>query len=789
MKAIVIGVVLAACSAFGGRVTESFNAGWMFEEKGVSVSVDLPHDWAIAGPFDPKGWGATGKLPWKDRVATYRKTLVLPKGVDGKRHFLRIDGAMTHATVFVNGMSAGNGDYGYLGFTADLTPYLREGTNTIAVTVDTKNMWSRFYCGGGLYRNVWYVTTDEVRLEEEALFATTPVVTADRAEVSVRGRVVSHVNRDERVRLVAELVLPDGKPVARTEKTASVGAFADADFALTLDVAKPQLWQMKPNAALYALTVRLDGKGLSDAVTKRIGIRSFSFDPARGFILNGERVQLNGVNLHSDLGPLGMAVDKDAIRRQLSIMREMGANAIRTSHNPPSPEFLDLCDEMGFFVWDEAFDKWNDTCGRGNENLEHFVLRHLPMHVRRDRNHPCVFVWSIGNEIPCHGDNPPGQEQWAGPDELGTSPERCARFRAAVLKEDATRPVGIGSAFTSAVRFGDYNGLDVVGWNYTQQYMPMHKALSKMPLIYSESASAVSSYGYYADHLPTNKLDYGENAEAVDSYDRTAAPWSDIPDREFERMERDTFCAGEFVWTGIDYIGEPTPRDARSSYFGICDLLALPKDRYYLYRSHWNKDAFTLHLVPHHWNFSPSNSPSTSTSNLNLPIYVYTSADEAELFVNGKSYGRRRKDPQATMNDGYYAGMARYRLIWEKVAYEPGEITVVAYGKDEQKLGTETLRTAGPVSDVRVDYEPPCGDLVFARVTAVDAKGTPVPDATNRVSFAVKGPAKILAVGNADPFGMESFKKTDSHPLYHGRLGVYLKRTGEGPITLEARID
>jgi len=241
MKAIVIGVVLAACSAFGGRVIESFNAGWTFEEKGASVPVDLPHDWAIAGPFDPKGWGATGRLPWKERTATYRKNLILPKGVDDKRHFLRIDGAMAHATVFVNGMSAGNGDYGYLGFVADLTPYLREGTNTIAVTVDTKIMWSRFYCGGGLYRNIWYVMTDEVRLEEDALFATTPVVTADRAEVSVRGRVVSHMNRNESVCLVAELVSPDGKPVACAETTASVGAFADADFALKLEVAKPQL--------------------------------------------------------------------------------------------------------------------------------------------------------------------------------------------------------------------------------------------------------------------------------------------------------------------------------------------------------------------------------------------------------------------------------------------------------------------------------------------------------------------------------------------------------------------
>ena len=782
MRSSALSVVLAACSAFGGRVTESFNAGWEFEEKGVSTAVDQPHDGAIAGPFDPKGWGATGMLPWKDRTATYRKTLVLPKGTDGRRHFFRFDGAMAHATAFVNGMAAGRGDYGYLGFAFDATPYLRAGTNVVEVRVDTYNMRSRFYCGGGLYRNAWHVTTDAVRFDDESVFVTTPAVSSEEATVLVTGCVRSHLSSASPATVTATLRDPDGTVVARREAKLDAAAFAGTAFELGLTVVKPRLWRMKPGAALYTLELGLSSAACADSLTKRVGFRSFRFDADRGFFLNGERVQLNGVNLHSDLGPLGMAVEKGAIRRQLAVMREMGANAIRTSHNPPSPEFLDLCDEMGFFVWDETFDKWNETCGRGDEPLEEFVPRQLRRHVLRDRNHPCVFVWSIGNEITSNGACPPGQEAWAGASEFGTTPERCAVFRAVVRALDATRPVGIGSCFKSAIGRGDYAALDLTGWNYGEQYLSMRAKYPAKPVIYSESASAVSSFGYYADHLPTNKTDYGENAEALDSYDRTAAPWSDIPDREFERMERDTFCAGEFVWTGIDYIGEPTPREARSSYFGICDLLALPKDRYYLYRSHWNKEAFTLHLVPHRWNFS------TSTSSLRLPVYVYTSADEAELFVNGKSLGRRRKDPGATMKNGYYAGLPRYRLVWDEVAYEPGEITVVAYGKDGRKLGAETLRTAGPVADVRVDCEPPYDDLVFARVTAVDAKGTPVPDATNRVAFDVRGPAKILAVGNADPFGMESFKEVSSHRLYYGRLGVYLKRTGEGPVSLDARL-
>ena len=757
--------------ADAGRVTESFNAGWTFEENGASVAVDLPHDWAIAGPFDPEGYGATGKLPWRDRVATYRKTFALPEGADGKRHFFRFDGAMAHATAFVNGLAAGRGDYGYLGFSFDATPYLRAGTNIVEVRVDTCNVRSRFYCGGGLYRNTWHVTTGDVHFDDESVFVTTPQVAPEAAVVAVAGCVRSHRADPVSATVAATLRDPGGKVVARGEARLDARGFDATPFALEMSVMRPRLWRMEPDAVLYVLELTLASAAGADSLGKRVGFRTFRFDADRGFFLNDGRVQLKGVNLHSDLGPLGMAVDKGALRRQLAVMRDMGANAIRTSHNPPAPEFLDLCDEMGFFVWDETFDKWDDTCGRGDAPLEPFVEARLREHILRDRNHPCVFVWSIGNEITASGKAPPGQEAWAGPAELGTTRERCARFRRTIRDLDATRPVGIGCCFKDAIAKGDYADLDLTGWNYNEQYRAMRAKHPEKPVLYSESASAVSSFGSYAEHLPADKTDYGEDAEAVDSYDRTAAPWSDIPDREFERMERDLFCAGEFVWTGIDYLGEPTPRDARSSYFGICDLLALPKDRYWLYRSHWNRKSFTLHLVPHHWNFTPGRE---------FPVYVYTSADEAELFVNGKSQGRRRKNPAATMADGYYAGMARYRLIWENVAYEPGEVKVVAYGRDGEPTGAETLRTAGPAVGVRVDYEQPCGDFVFARVTAVDAQGTPVPDAADRVTLAVEGAVKILAVGNADPFGMASFKDVSSHRLYHGRLGVYLKQMGDG---------
>ena len=578
-------------------------------------------------------------------------------------------------------------------------------------------------------------------------------------------------------------------------------SFGRGEFDLSVEVASPALWEMVPGAALYTTEVSVSSAGTSDAVSFRTGFRSFRLDAKEGFFLNGRHVQLKGVCLHSDLGILGMAFNRSAMRRQLAIMRDMGANALRTSHNPPSPELLELCDEMGIFVWNECFDKWNGTCGRGEEPLEDFVAAKLAEFVRRDRNHPCVFVWSIGNEIPNGGGFAPGQEIWNMPRTLGTTAERCSRFRRTILAEDPTRPVGIGSCFPKAATEGHYAGLDITGWNYRQLYDEMHKRYPGKPLVYSESASAFSDYGYYAPTLPTNNTDYAVADFSVDSYDRNSALWSDIPDREFERMERDRFVAGEFVWTGIDYLGEPSPygridvcgnklarRDmARSAYFGVYDLLVFPKDRSYLYRSYWNRDAFTLHIVPDHWNFP-------ERAGRRMPVYVYTSADEAELFVNGVSLGRRRKNPAATMESGYYDGMPRYRLIWDDVEWRPGEIKAVAYGADGAKLGAETLRTAGEAKSVVLSPEsaalPPCRDeLVFVKVTLADAAGVPVPRDNRRVRFSVEGPGEIVSVGNSDPRGYDSFKDVSSHPLRNGRAGLAIRRTGPGEVVLSASAD
>lgn len=795
-KLMALSAALAAAASASARTVENFNAGWEFARDGEAFApVAVPHDWAIAGPFDVKHGGNVGSLPWKGR-GTYRKSLVLAEKPKG-RVFLEFDGVMSRATAYVNGQPCGHGDYGYLGFVAEATPYLLAGTNTVTVKVDTLDHASRWYPGAGIYRDVRLVTTDKAHFDADALRIETDDVLTGKAKVTVSGAVESRLLADAEAKVTAVLRGPDGQVVDDADDEIEIDACGRGDFDLALKVRNPQLWKLEDGAKLYSLELRLAGDGFSDALVRRVGLREFRFDADRGFFLNGERVQLNGVDLHSDLGPLGMAFDVDAARRQLAVMRDMGANAIRMSHNPPAPQVLDLCDEMGLFVWDEAFDKWNATCGRGDIPLEEFVPRQLVKLVRRDRNHPSVFVWSIGNEISPGKATPPGQEDWVGPIALGTTAERCARFRRVMLEEDDTRPVGIGSCFPAACARGDYGALDVSGWNYREVYVDSRAKLPGQPVLYSESASALSEFGFYADALPTNKTDFAFRTENVDSYDLNAAPWSDIPDREFARMERDTFCAGEFVWTGIDYLGEPTPYQpgaekqygylprSRSSYFGICDLCALPKDRFYLYRAHWNRKAFTLHLVPGHWNFPKK-------AGQNVPVFVYTSADEAELFVNGRSLGRRRKDPTAGVVDenpaNYYSVLPRYRLMWNDVPYAPGEVKAVAYGRDGRVLGEKAMRTAGAPTRVVLTPEPRYGSLCVVVVTLADRDGTFVPDDSRRVSFAAEG-CEIAAVGNSDPRSFESFKDVSGHSLAFGRAAVYLRLTPGRPAKLTATAD
>ena len=750
--AVGVSLLLAAVAP----IVSPLSGEWEFSRgTGEWLRVSVPHDWAIAGPFDQKTAGWQGKLPWKGD-GRYRRAFGLSgeqKALldGGGRAYLEFDGAMASPRVRLNGRDLGGVDYGYMSFVLDATDAVRAADNLLEVDCSTKRHSSRWYPGAGLYR--------DVRLKVVAKSHVLPwtmriacSVAADRRSATV---VVRYVSSTE------------------GEKTRS------------FEVREPRLWS-PDDPHLYWLE--------AEGERFRYGIRECRLDPNGGFFLNGARVQLKGVNLHSDLGPLGMAYDHDAMKRQLLLMKDMGFNALRTSHNCPCPDVLDLCDEMGIFVWDECFDNWSrGATGRAADtNLEEYVESNLRMFVRRDRNHPCVFAWSIGNELPGWSD----KDDWH---RCGMRRDRFERFCAAIREEDATRPVGIACCHLDTLDAlpGLYEPLDVVGWNYGEKYVQFRAKYPGKPVLYTESASALSEVGYYEMPVASHKKGYSRDVLRVGSYDHCAAPWSDIPDHEFARMARDTFCGGEFVWTGIDYLGEPTPIAngadfgistnevllARSSYFGAADLCGMPKDRFWLYRAHWNKSAETVHLVPSHWNFADAGE---------LPVYVYTSGDSAELFLNGRSLGVRRKGdapehvPGCT-ND-YYDVCAKYRLRWFGVRYEPGELRAVAY-RGGREVGEDVVRTARAAARLALSDDPynaPDAKTRFVRVEAVDAAGTRCPFAADRVAFGISGPGEIVAVGNGNPKGYDSFKDIASYPLHCGQCMAVVRRTGEGRLVLSA---
>ncbi len=727
-------------------------------------SVVVPHDWGISGPFAPNlegGW--TGALPWRG-AGEYRRTFALSDedrdnlDMDG-RAYLEFDGVMGRSEVILNGQLVGGGTYGYLGYKLDVTKAVRKtGANELVVKATTLKQRARWYPGGGIYRDV------RLRVCPHAHpIPDTMAIRVDRLS-------------EEKAEMVATFEAPWGRETRRWT------------------VEKPRLWSIE-DPYMYELDVY--------GFKFPYGIRYVRFDAAEGFFLNGRRVQIKGVDLHSDLGPLGMAFDKSAMTRQLLAMKAMGVNAIRTSHNCPAPQLLDLCDEMGFVVWDECFDKWDGTAGRlPEENLEEYISSHLKRFVRRDRNHPSVIVWSFGNEVNAAAEKNPD----------GVTRERCRLFREAVLSEDATRPVGIGECDDGLVEKGWLDDLDITGWNYARKYAKMKAHAPGKPVLYTESASAVSSFGDTSLPLPEWRTDFRRMTRTCSAYDRHSAWWSDIPDYEFWRMERDRYCGGEFVWTGIDYLGEPTPHDsARSSYFGVCDLCVIPKDRFWLYRSHWLPDETTCHIVPGHWNFGAGE---------RIPVYLYTNGDEAELFLNGRSLERRAKSTRtdypldlAYPNEpgkgwllphqmtpsvsnqlvtAYYDVCDRYRLRWDSVPYEPGELKAVAY-KAGKRIAEETIRTCGSPVALKLSADPFQPDdpsaLRFIQVDVVDAHGTRDPFAEPKVRFSVSGQGELVAVGNSDEHGSTSFRDFAAFPLRFGKALVVVRRTGEGVITLTAEAE
>lgn len=621
--------------------TELFNANWKFAlgehpdayaetfDASEWEAVRLPHDWAISGPFDEAAHGSTGKLPWKGE-GWYRKTFTLPAEDSDKKLYFDFDGVMAFPKIYINGILAGEWDYGYTGFRIDASDHVRWGeTNLIAVHADTGNWNSRWYPGAGIYRKVTMTVAEPVHFTKWGIGITTngDELTGekpDRADVTVS--VDNHRKGDVTVKLDIRVLDPAGNEVATILSELSVPQGETVESTEVVEVPDPLLWDIEhPHLYTAVTTLSQDGEVLDREETS-FGFRTFAFTADDGFHLNGRRVQMNGVNLHHDLGPLGAAFNTRAAERQLEIMQEMGVNTIRTSHNPSAPEVIELCDRMGILVWDEVFDKWGATAGRPDLEppLNEFGERHVRATVLRDRNSPSVVVWSTGNELT--GD----------PADDGINPERVQMMADFVRQYDPSRPVAMGCHIPDLVDGENFASLDLAGWNYDRRYARYREIWPDKPIVYSESASTVSTRGYYEPDLPERPTDRSPSLQ-VSSYDLNAADWSDIPDVEFALMEQDNYVAGELVWTGFDYLGEPTPfdADARSSYFGIVDLVGFPKDRFFLYRSHWRPDATTVHILPH-WNW-PDRVGEV------VPVFVYTNGDAAELFLNGRSLGLRKK--------------------------------------------------------------------------------------------------------------------------------------------------
>ncbi len=796
MKTIASGLILSLLALVGGttfaaelapRRVDNFNSGWKFtkgaqpgaEASGFDDSawedVRLPHDWAIQGPYDIQGEPRSGKLPWRGE-AWYRKSFTLPATDAGKRIYLDFDGVMAMPTVYINGHKAGGWDYGYVSFRVDTSDFIQPGQpNVVAVHVDTRQHFSRWYPGAGIYRNVRLVVNEPVHVANWGVFITTPDATAASTSVHVETTVENH--SDTAVQTEVETILhdPDGKEVAKLRTSIEVSAGGSKPGMAKFTIHKPRLWDVVTPQRYTAVTRVFAGGHLTDSTETPFGIRSFQFTADDGFHLNGRRVQLKGVNLHSDLGPLGVAFNTRAAERQLQIMQDMGVNAVRTAHNPPASEFLELCDRMGILVWNEVFDKWDATAtlpegvsipDHGRKQITNFILR--------DRNHPCIVVWSVGNEI-----SP--LENLTYPD----GPELLKQMVGFVKELDTTRPVGMGFCEPKSAKSQLQAALDVTGWNYAARYALTRELWPKLPIIYSESASALSTRGYYDDFSIPLKKDVYPATARISSYDHNSAWYSDPADVEFALMEKDRFVAGEFVWTGFDYIGEPNPflaegrgafqfrklskaEESRISSFGIVDLVGIPKDRYYLYRSHWAPEKKTIHILPH-WNWP-------ERAGKNTPVYVYTNGDSAELFLNGTSLGKRSKNPKAE------AIRDRYALRWLDVPYQPGELKAVAY-QNGRELGTAIMRTAGEPTALRLTPDRKAlkadgDDLSYVLVEAVDKDGNLCPLAMNEVKFNVAGPATIAGVGNGDHHFPYEFV-ADHVSLFYGKA-MLIVRTMEG---------
>jgi beta-galactosidase len=778
----------------------AFNDGWRFfkgEAAGAERpdfadaawrTVQLPHDCAIEGPFDSKLNPHTGALPIFG-TGWYRKSFTLPAGAANRFYSIEFDGAMSNARVWLNGHELGGRPYGYIGFSFDLTPYLRfDGDNVIAVRLAPEDHSSRWYPGAGIYRNVWLDVTGPQHVARWGTYVTTPEVSGEKATIAVKTELRNRAGSAATVALRTSVLDADGKSVAQTSSQATLAAGGSSTESASLSLAHPQRWDID-RPYLYTLVSEvLDGQRVVDRYTTPFGVRTIAFDKTQGFLLNGRKMKLQGVCNHADLGALGMAVNRRATERQLQIMKAAGVNAIRTSHNPPSPELLEFCDRLGLVVMDEAFDMWRipKVPNGYSKYFDEWSERDVRDMVRRDRNHPSIIMWSIGNEIPEQG----SKDGWK-------DAKRLVDF---FHQEDPTRPTT--SAFNNwsdAIANKLADQVDVPGFNYKPMFYG--KVLQDHPdwaIFGSETASTVSSRGVY--HLPIEKYEKHDSLQ-ISSYDIIVPAWATPPDVEFAAQDRFPNVMGEFVWTGFDYLGEPTPyfggrgpneKDwpARSSYFGMVDLAGFPKDRYYLYQSVWSK-APMVHVLPH-WNWA-------GREGQNIPVMAYSNGDEVELFLNGKSLGRKKRFsepveiPVGNNISPDHKFSTRYRLLWQ-VPYQPGTLKAVAYQGGKQ-VAVDEVHTAGVAAKVRLiadrgAIQADGEDLSFITVRIEDKDGNLVPGADNLVHFTVTGAGSIAAVDNGNAATVEPFQANQRKAFSGMALLIVRSQKGQkGSIHITATSD
>lgn len=722
-------------------------------------AVNVPHDWAIKGPFNAPGVsGGMGRLP-SNGVGWYRRNVTFDAADKSKSVFLDIDGAMSYAAVWLNGHLVGGWPYGYASFRLDLTPYIvadGSSVNTLAIRLDNAVQNSRWYPGAGIYRNIWLVKVDPVHVGQYGTFITTPTVSADSATANIAVEVENKGTASRQVDILTEVHVfdPSTRKAAKDavatfpKATVNVPAGGSASANGSVTVSNPLLWgpppEQKPNLYVAVTTVSVNGTVI-DTYETRFGVRTVVYDANTGLSVNGRHVRVQGTNNHHDQGALGSAFHMRAAERQLDMLQDLGCNALRTSHNPPAPEFVDLADEKGFLVFDEIFDCWT---GAKTANDFHLIFADwheadLRAFVRRDRNHPSVIVWSYGNEI--------GEQRSASARPTAQS------LHDIIHAEDPTRPTtasmnsaSAGSAFADVmdVESLNYQG-EGLGTSTSSSFPSFHKAYPNKMIWTSESASALSTRGTYifpvtsGNSATVGKTSGGDDTNMyVSAYELYAPSWGSSPDKVFAMQDQYSYVAGEFVWTGFDYLGEPTPYDnARSSYFGIIDLAGFRKDRFYLYQARWRSDLPMAHILPH-WTWPDRAGQVT-------PVHAFSSADEAELFVNGQSAGRLKRAEHT------------YRFRWDNVTYAAGDLRVVAY-KGGKQWATDAVKTVGAAArlNLTADRTTITGDgedLSYLTVSVLDADGNVVPRANNAITFTVAGAGELVATDNGDPTDMTAF--------------------------------